>query len=217
VWTLVGNGGWTALENGALLVYNGKLVYVSAASGSITLPNTITSIGDWAFSGCSTLTSVSLPAAASIGDWAFSGCDALTSVSLPAAETIGGEAFSGCSALTSVSLPAAASIGQSAFSGCDALTSIILGAIPPTLGSAILEFVSGNIRVRIPLGSENAYGVSSYRNDLIIARVIIPGVGTYDGYPDNWGNRFRGGQRLSSNSDYLIYVNANVYLSFESY
>ncbi|MDR2500575.1 MAG: leucine-rich repeat domain-containing protein, partial [Treponema sp.] len=133
VWTLVERDGfigpWSTLENGKLLVhYTTMLVYGRAASGSITLPASITSIGNRAFSGCDALTSVSLPAVVTIGDRAFDGCDALASVSLPAAESIGYSAFSGCGTLASVSLPAAESIGYSAFSGCSALASVSLPA-----------------------------------------------------------------------------------------
>ncbi len=92
---------------------------------SVSLPNA-TSIGDQAFSNCDALTSVSLPNATSIGDQAFIDCDALTSASLPNATSIGDEVFGACDALTSVSLPNATSIGDQAFSNCDALTSVSL-------------------------------------------------------------------------------------------
>jgi hypothetical protein len=84
----------------------------------------IVSVGDYAFSSCAALSSVSLPAAASIGDYAFSWCTALSSVSFPAAENIGIGAFSDCTALSSVSLPVAASIGDYAFINCTALSSV---------------------------------------------------------------------------------------------
>jgi hypothetical protein len=84
--------------------------------------NNIETIGDYAFSGCTALTTASFPAETSIGEGAFSGCTALTTVSFPAATTIGEGAFSGCTALTTVSFPAATSIGEDAFYGCTALT-----------------------------------------------------------------------------------------------
>ncbi|MDR2500228.1 MAG: leucine-rich repeat domain-containing protein [Treponema sp.] len=221
VWTLVGSGDWSTFENGALLVYGGDtLVYGYGASGGITIPASITSIGDSAFSGCNALTSVilpaaetigvrafyrcgalasaSLPAVKSIGEYAFYGCYALASVSLPAAETIGIQAFAYCYALASVSLPAAKTIGDSAFSGCNALTSVILGATPPILGTKILYDVNGSITVGIPSGSETAYGVSGYNNG--------------DSAANNWGNAFRG----NGSSGYGT-VNTRVSLFFETY
>ena len=97
-------------------------------------PKTLLSIGDSAFYSCSSLTSVSLPAATSIGDSAFYYCSSLTSVSLPAATSIGDVAFSSCSSLTSVSLPAATSIGDRAFQYCGSLTSVYFGTAKPTEG-----------------------------------------------------------------------------------
>ena len=107
-------------------------MYIGAFTGCSNLRDVnmpaATSIGNGAFNNCDALTSVSLPAATSIGGKAFQDCDALTSVSLPAATSIGGKAFQDCDALTSVSLPAATSIGDDAFGGCDRLTSISLPA-----------------------------------------------------------------------------------------
>ena len=80
----------------------------SVCSGltSVTIPNSITSIGDRAFSGCSGLTSVTIPnSVTSIGDWAFYSCSGLTSVSIGNSVTSSGEhAFSDCSGLTSVTV-----------------------------------------------------------------------------------------------------------------
>ena len=92
---------------------------------SVTIPNSVTSIGDYAFCGCG-LTSVTIPnSVTSIGDDAFCGCD-LTSVTIPNSVTsIGEYAFCGCD-LTSVTIPnSVASIGEYAFCGCD-LTSVTI-------------------------------------------------------------------------------------------
>ena len=86
-------------------------------------------IGNRAFSGCSRLTSLTLPAGITrIGDDAFCCCSGLTSLTLPAGITeIGYGAFWGCSGLTSLNLPAGiTSIGGGAFSYCSGLTSINL-------------------------------------------------------------------------------------------
>ena len=73
----------------------------------LVIPNSVTSIGDRAFYGCSGLTSVTIPnSVTSIGIGAFFGCSGLTSVTIPNSVTsIGGSAFSGCSDLTSVTIP----------------------------------------------------------------------------------------------------------------
>jgi hypothetical protein len=110
----------------------------SGCSGltSIDLPASLTSIGDAAFAGCSDLTSIDLPGLTSIGDYAFTGCRSLTSVSLPAGLTsIPYQAFSNCSGLTSIDLPVdLTSIGDRAFYGCSSLTSIDLPASLLSIG-----------------------------------------------------------------------------------
>ena len=87
---------------------------------SLTIPNSVTSIGYRAFYGCSGLTSVTIPnSVTSIRDLVFYGCSGLTSVIIPESVTsIGGSAFSVCSSLTSVTIPnSVTSIGSSAFYG----------------------------------------------------------------------------------------------------
>ena len=75
-----------------------------AFSGSYAIPNSVTSIGDYAFSGCSSLTSVTIPdSVTSIGKWAFSECKSLTSVTIPGSVTsIGNCAFASCTSLTGI-------------------------------------------------------------------------------------------------------------------
>ena len=90
---------------------------------------TIMSIGQWAFSSCTSLTSVSIPnSVTSIGYKAFGGCKSLKSVTIPNNVTsIGGSAFSGCTGLTSVTIPnSITSIGNFAFEGCSGLTSVTI-------------------------------------------------------------------------------------------
>ena len=94
-----------------------------------TIPSTITyngttysvtSIGEWAFYGCSSLTSITLPnSVTSIGESAFYYCESLTSITIPNSVTsIGDYAFYNCSSLTSIAIPnSVTSIGNYAFEG----------------------------------------------------------------------------------------------------
>ena len=118
---------------------------------SLTLPAGITSIGSYAFLRCSGLTSLTLPAGITyIGESAFSGCSGLTSLTLPDGITsIGSYAFEGCSGLTSLNLPAGiTSIGKYAFSGCSGLTSLTLSSSITKIGEDAFKECNGLKEVR---------------------------------------------------------------------
>ena len=92
------------------------------------IPTDVTSIGEYAFSYCSSLTSLTLPKnVTSIGNYAFEGCSGLTSLSLPNSVTsIGLRAFQYCTGLTSLTLPnSLTKIEREAFCGCSGLSSIV--------------------------------------------------------------------------------------------
>ncbi len=98
--------------------YNGKPVTVIMDEGfksatnlkKITIPNTVTTLGEYAFYGCSSLTSITIPnGVTSIGNYAFYGCTSLTSITIPSSvTTIGNRAFSDCTALTEIKFNATA-------------------------------------------------------------------------------------------------------------
>ena len=103
--------------------------YKCTSLTSVTIPNSVTSIGDRAFDGCKSLTSVTIPdSVTSIGDFAFDSCKSLTSVTIPNSVTsIGVRAFGDCTSLTSVTIPnSVTSIGKSAFLQCESLTSVTI-------------------------------------------------------------------------------------------
>ena len=106
---------------------------------SITIPNSVTSIGTSVFEGCSGLTSVTIPnSVTSIGTSVFEGCSGLTSVTIPNSVTsIGDSAFADCSGLTSITIPnSVISIGESAFDNCYSIKEVILedGEVDINLG-----------------------------------------------------------------------------------
>jgi hypothetical protein len=106
---------------------NTLIVCPEGKIGTYTIPNSVTSIEDGAFSYCSNLTSITiLGDVNSIGDRAFSDCSSLTSITIPACvTTIGEYAFYFCSSLTSITIPnSVTSIGKLAFGFCSSLAEI---------------------------------------------------------------------------------------------
>nr|MBP7473070.1 leucine-rich repeat domain-containing protein [Prevotella sp.] len=155
---------------------------------SVTIPNSVTSIGWGAFKGCTGLTLVMIPTGAtSIGDYAFQGCTALssiptgityigwgsfqgctglTSVTIPnSATSIGDYAFQGCMGLTSVAIPSSVkNIGQEAFSGCTKLLEVICMSSTPPISSHSNIFDNNtynNGTLYLPIGSVNLYATTS--------------------------------------------------------
>ena len=125
---------------------------------SVTIPNSVTSIGAYAFSGCSGLTSVTIPnAVTSIGGEAFSGCSGLTSVTIPNSVTsIGGEAFSYCRGLTSVTIGnSVTSIGDNAFGSCSGLTSVTIPNSVTSIGGEAFSYCSSLENINVELGNNN--------------------------------------------------------------
>jgi len=104
---------------------------------TVTLADTVTTIGDGAFSGCVSLEGISIPAGVKkLGENLFNGCAAMKSVSIPASVTaIGEKAFYGCRALELVSIPKAVTeIGDEAFRGCATIGAIVLPEGIVTIG-----------------------------------------------------------------------------------
>ena len=140
-------------------------------SGSITIPSTVqhnnktyrvTTIDNYAFYGCSGLTSVTIPSSVTtIESWAFRDCSSLTSVVIPnSVTTIGQVAFYNCPQLSSVVIGSGVtSIGIAAFNYCTALTSITCWAeTPPSIDSSTFGGNQySNAQLYVPVGKKSAY------------------------------------------------------------
>ena len=96
---------------------------------SLVIPDSVTNIGDYAFSGCSSLSSVVIPDSVScIGSGAFKNCSSLSSLVIPDCVTsIGNYAFAYCKSLTDIVIPnSVTSIGDNAFRHCSSLSSVVI-------------------------------------------------------------------------------------------
>ena len=115
-----------------VVINGGENIPTSAFKGctgltSVTIGNSVTSIGWGAFQGCKGLTSITIPNSVTIIDWdAFNGCTGITSVTIPDSVTsIGVRAFKGCTGLTSITIPASVTkIRSDAFKNCNSLLTI---------------------------------------------------------------------------------------------
>ena len=117
--------------------------YYCSSLTSITIPNSVTSIGEFAFAGCYSLISITIPnSVTSIGEGAFGNCSSLKSITIPNSVTsIGKYAFAYCYSLTSITIPnSVTSIGDWAFEDCSSLTTVICEAVEvPELGRYVFQ------------------------------------------------------------------------------
>jgi len=182
------------------------------------IPESVTTIGDWAFEGCRGLTNIIIPeSVTTIGDWAFESCWGLTSINIPKSVTtigdhafrscnnaksisiaegvtsIGDWAFDSCSELRSINIPeGVTSIGDNAFSCCFELRSISIPSSVTSIGEGAFGSCSNLIRVSI------AEGVTSIGDDAFhwcheLTSINIPNSVTSIG-----DNAFEGCSKLKS-------------------
>ena len=128
-WTLDSEGVLTISGSGDMRDYDYSSPWYENGNQiqSVFMANGVTSIGNFAFNECTSLTSMTIPdSVTSIGNGAFKGCTSLTSVTIPGSVTrIGVGAFASCTSLTSVTIPDSVTrIGKQAFDYCTSLTDV---------------------------------------------------------------------------------------------
>ena len=155
----------------------------------MTIPSTVKSIGDYAFSNCSGLTNLTLSeGVAIIGDYAFYNCSGLTSATIPGSvKSIGVNAFYDCSGLTSVTIGnGVTSIGDGAFFYCSGLTSVTIPNSVISIGNSAFYDCSGLTSVKMSSGvasiGDHAFcGCSGLTGALTIPSGVVS-IGSYAFY-----------------------------------
>ena len=151
---------------------------------SLTIKGVATSIGAAAFSTCTSLTSLSLVGSfQTIGEHAFASCNSLTSLSLTCdVQKIGDYAFVACNSLTSLSLTGdIQKIGDHAFSSCSSLKTVTLPKSLTSIGSLAFDACTSLDSIEIP-GTVTEIGNFAFNNSGLISVKIDEGVqstGTY--------------------------------------
>ena len=137
-----------------------------ASLTSITLPNSISSIGHAAFYYCYSLTSIVIPEFVEvINEYAFSGCSSLTSVNIPNyVSSINYKAFDYCTSLKELSLPnSLILINTDAFSQCYSLTSLVIPETVKSIGTGAFASCSSLTSLTLP-SSLTSIGNTAFNN-----------------------------------------------------
>ena len=149
----------------------------------ISIPNSITSIGSYAFSGCTGLTNINIQNSI-IGGNMFSGCTGLTSITIPnSVTTIGYGAFSGCTELANVNIQNSI-IGQNMFSGCKGLTEITIPNSVTEINGSAFSGCTGLTEINIQnsiIGSSMFSGCTGLTEITIPNSVTSIGNGAFSG------------------------------------
>ena len=166
-----GSAYYSDRDDGFIYTSNDKLgdfaFYGCSGLTSLTLPSSVTKIGCYALSSCIGLTSLTLPSGVTeIGEHAFLNCRGLTNFTIPSGVTsIGTSAFFCCYGLISLTIPSSVTaIGSQAFNACSGLTSIYayMEKLPETGSNLFLGCDAKNCTVYVPKGTGDAYFWSSF-------------------------------------------------------
>ena len=162
-----------SIKNGTKWI--GNSAFYSSSLTSITIPNSVTSIGEEAFCDCFELTSVSLgDSVTSIGNYAFDRCFSLTSITIPeSVKSIGVGAFSLCKSLPSITIPNnVTSIEAQTFANCYSLASVTISNRVKSIGRASFFDCESLASVTIP-DSVTSIGRSAFRDCTSLTSAVI--------------------------------------------
>ena len=158
------------------VTYIGNDAFSMTALSSVVIPNSVTSIGKGTFGNCTFLSSIVIPnSVTSIGNRAFEGCTSLSSIVIPDSVTdIGESAFSSCTSLSGVVIPnSVKSIGESAFSSCTSLSGIVIPNSVKSIGYRMFSSCTSLSSIVIP-NSVTSIGDSAFWDCTSLFSIIIP-------------------------------------------
>lgn len=154
----------------------GEYAFAGTKIAALSIPATAEAIGNHAFDGCESLTSIVIPGSVgTIGDYAFNGCTALINANLEAdVKIIGDYAFNGCTAMTGIDIPGSiGTIGNYAFNGCTALTGIDIPGSVKTIGEYAFYGASELNNISLNDGIESI-GKYAFYNCTSLTGIAIP-------------------------------------------
>lgn len=174
------NGNWfeKVIISDGITTIQGSAFYQYTSLTEVVLPDTLSSIGNYSFTGATGLTKINLESVDEIGDDSFSGCQLLTEIQLKDGASTGVRAFQGCTGLTSADLSGLTTLGDLAFSGCTGLTEVIL-PLAVNIGNSVFSGCTGVTAVRLP--EATTIGYSAFSGCTGITELYIPKVTSIGG------------------------------------
>lgn len=190
-----------------------ELVFVCHTVKKMSIPSSVTKIGNYAFGKCTNLTSIELPSGVtSLGDKAFDGCTNLSSITLPSGvKEIEFFTFNECKSLTSVTLPSGVErVGYGAFYGCESLRSITLPSNVKEIGTDAFKGCTGLTSIYAFMEKPCEIKETTFDNETIInATLYVPKGSLLDYWDDNQWKKFMNIEEFDATSIGSLNTNAN--------
>lgn len=190
-----------------------ELVFVYHTVRKMSIPSSVTKIGDYAFYNCTNLTSIELPSGVTeIGDYAFYNCTNLSSLTLPSGvKEIGFSAFQGCKSLTSVTIPSGVKYVLSyTFYGCESLRSINLPSDLVSIDERVFAGCTGLTSIYAFMEKPCEIKETTFENETIInATLYVPKGSLLDYWDDNQWKKFMNIEEFDVTSIGSLNINAN--------
>lgn len=228
---------WCNIEfNGSVYWPSYNLYINGTLAEDITIPDSVKNIGDGTFSGCKSITTVTIPeGAVSISSHAFARCTGLKKMIIPDSVTnIGGSAFNGCESLTDITIPAnvksigkyafydckglsritipdcVTDIGEYTFGGCSNLTDVIIGKSVKNIGSYAFSNCTNLKNIEIP-ESVARIEEKAFENCITLTNITFPKSLTSIGEFPFYGCDSLSNIKVDSNNQFFSSIDGNLY------